>query len=134
LDGFSVNPRITVCFSGPVDVATLGQGIKTIAADHEAPPIGINQVIFDPAQSCAYAKPDQVLDQQTRYTSDVADANGKKLKADLNYSDCVKRANSDYFQALSQALDTSAAKTRGMARAIPARGRARRPAKTAAAD
>jgi Bacterial Ig-like domain len=110
LDGFSVSPRITVCFSGPVDVTTLRQGIKIIAADHEAPPIGINQAIFDPARMCAYAKPDQVLDQQTRYllvvTSDVEDADGKKLKADPNYSDCVKRANSDYCQALSRAIDT----------------------------
>jgi Bacterial Ig-like domain len=117
LDGFSVNPRITVCFSGPVDVATLRQGIKIIAADHEAPPIGINQVIFDPAQTCAYAKPDQVLDQQSRYllvvTSDVADTDGKKLKADPNYSDCVKRANSDYCQALSQTLDTLRGKNAG---------------------
>jgi len=117
LDGFSVNPRITVCFSGPVDVATLRQGIQILAADDEAPRIGINQVIFDPAAMCAYAKPDQVLDQQTRYllvvTSDVADADGEKLKADQNYSDCVKRANSDYCQALSRALDTLRGKNSG---------------------
>ena len=109
LDGFSVNPRITVCFSGPVDIATLRQGIKIFAADYEAPPIGVNQTLFDPATMCAYAKPDQVLDQQTRYllviTSDVTDADGKKLKADPNYSDCVKRDNSDYCQALSRAID-----------------------------
>src|ERR1700692_4543432 len=94
LDGFSVNPRITVCFSGPVDVTTLRQGIRIIAADHDAPSVGFNQVIYDPVQMCAYAKPDQVLHQQTRYllvvTSDVADANGRKLKADPNYSGCVK--------------------------------------------
>jgi len=109
LDGFSVNPRITVCFSGPVSAATLRQGIKIIAADHEAPQIGINQAIFDPATMCAYAKPDQVLDQQTRYllvvTSDLADADGKRLRADPNYSDCVKRDSSDYCQALARAID-----------------------------
>jgi hypothetical protein len=117
LDGFSVNPRITVCFSGPVDVTTLRQGIRIIAADHDAPSIGINQVIYDPVQMCAYAKADQVLDQQTRYllvvTSDVADANGRKLKADPNYSGCVKRANSDYCQALAQAIDTLHGKSPG---------------------
>ena len=109
LDGFSVNPRITVCFSGPVDVTTLRTGITITAVDRVAPAIGINQVVFDPAGNCAYAKPDQVLDQQTRYllsiTSDVTDSGGKKLKADKNFSDCVKNPASAYCQALSQAFD-----------------------------
>jgi hypothetical protein len=109
LDGFSVNPRITMCFSGPVDVTTLQAGISIRAVDHVAPPIGINQVIFDPAGNCVYAKPDQVLDQQTRYllsaTSAVADADGKRLKADKSFSDCIKKGGSAYCQALSQAFD-----------------------------
>src|SRR5579884_3034658 len=57
LDGFSVNPRIQVCFSGPVDVSTLSKGINLITADRFALPIAINQIVFDPASSCAYAKP-----------------------------------------------------------------------------
>src|SRR6185369_15911749 len=75
------------------------------------------QVIFDPAGMCAYAKPDQVLQQQTRYlmvvTADVADAHGKKLKADKDYSDCVKGADadSDYCGTLSQAIDTVRSKS-----------------------
>ncbi|MCU1263407.1 MAG: hypothetical protein JWO80_6292 [Bryobacterales bacterium] len=109
LDGFSVNPRITVCFSGPVDVTTLRTGISFTAVDRVASPIGINQVVFDPVGNCAYAKPDQVLDQQTRYmlaiTSDVTDADGKRLKADKNFSDCVKKGGSGYCDALSQAFD-----------------------------
>jgi hypothetical protein len=117
LDGFSVNPRIMVCFSGPVDVSTLRNGISIMAVDRDGPSIGIDQVIFDPAGMCAYAKPDEVLDQQTRYllvvTADVADAEGKQLKADKNYSDCVKRADSAYCQALSQAIDAVSGKSHG---------------------
>jgi hypothetical protein len=109
LDGFSVNPRIKVCFSGPVDVTTLRTGISITAVDGVAPSIGTNQVIFDPIGNCAYAKPDQVLDQQTRYllaiTSDVTDADGTRLKADKDYSDCVKKGGSEYCQALSRAID-----------------------------
>jgi hypothetical protein len=116
LDGFSVNPRITVCFSGAVNVATLTAGISFIAVDHIvptsaaafAPAIGINQVIFDPVANCAYAKPNQVLDQDTQYllivTSAVTDASGKSLKAGDDFSDCVKTGNSTYCQALSQAI------------------------------
>jgi len=111
LDGFSVNPRITVCFSGQVDVATLRDGISVTAVDRDEPPIGIDQILFDPIGLCAHANPDRVLDQHTRYlvlvTSDVADADGKKVKADKNYSDCIKRGLSAYCEALSLAIDTA---------------------------
>jgi len=117
LDGFSVNPRIMVCFSGPIDVSTLSKGISITAVDRDRPSIAINQVLFDPAGMCAYAKPDQVLEQQTRYlmvvTSDVADASGKELKADKNYSDCVKHAESDYCGTLSRAIDTVRSRSHG---------------------
>jgi hypothetical protein len=115
LDGFSVNPRIMVCFSGPVDVTTLAKGIRVTAVDRDEPSIAINQVMFDPSGMCAYAKPDRVLDQQTRYlmvvTADVADADGHKLKADKNYTDCVKHGDSGYCGNLSQAIDTVQSKS-----------------------
>jgi hypothetical protein len=114
LDGFSVNPRITVCFSGPVDVPTVSRAISIVAIDG-GPSIGINQVTYDPAGYCVYAKPDHVLDQDTQYllviTSDVRDVNGERVNADNNYSDCVNNGNSTYCQALSQAIHS--ANTRG---------------------
>jgi hypothetical protein len=117
LDGFSVNPRIMVCFSGPVDVTTLPKGISITAVDRDEPSIAINQLLFDPAGMCAYAKPDQVLDQRTRYlmvvTTDVADSNGKELKADKDYTQCIKHADWGYCAALSQAIDTVQSKNHG---------------------
>jgi hypothetical protein len=108
LDGFSLNPRIMVCFSGLVDVTTLRKGISITALEPGGRSIGINQVLFDPAGMCAYAKPNEVLDQQTQYllmvTSDVTDANGKKLKASQDYRDCVDEVRSVYCAALSKAL------------------------------
>jgi hypothetical protein len=122
LDGFSLNPRIMVCFSGPVDVTTLPKGISIRAVDRDEPSIAIDQVIFDPAGMCAYAKPDQVLNQQTRYlmvvTADVADADGKELKADKNYTDCVKHADSGYCGTLSQAIDTVQRKTSAKGKSV----------------
>jgi hypothetical protein len=124
LDGFSVNPRIMVCFSGPVDVTTLPTGISITAVDRDEPSIPINQVLFDPAGMCAYAKPDQVLDQQTRYlmvvTADVADSNGKELKADKNYTECVNHADWGYCAALSRAIDTVQRKGKGKSDVISA--------------
>src|SRR5580658_11336911 len=63
LDGFSVNPRITVCFSGPVNVSSLSEGIRFVPVSQFGLPVGIDQIIFDPVGNCAYAKPSQVLNQ-----------------------------------------------------------------------
>jgi Big-like domain-containing protein len=110
LDGFSVNPRIMVCFSGPVDVTTLRKGISILALKPGGQSIGINQAIFDPAAMCAFAKPDQVLDQQTQYliivTSDVTDADGKRLKGSKDFKDCVEESRSAYCAGLSLALNS----------------------------
>src|ERR1019366_6151654 len=48
LDGFSVNPLITVCFSGPVDENTLAGAITFTNADRVAPTVGIQQILYDP--------------------------------------------------------------------------------------
>ena len=108
LDGFSVNPRITVCFSGPVNVSSLAAGISFVPVSQFGLPVGINQIIFDPIGNCAYAKPNQVLNQDATYllviASAVTDAGGKRLKAGDDFSDCVKKPSSTYCQQLSQAI------------------------------
>lgn len=108
LDGFSVNPRITVCFSAPVNVSTLNNGIFFFPVNKFGLPIGTNQVIFDPAGLCAYAKPNQVLDQDTQYlllvTPAVRDTNGKSVEAPSQYTTCVTQKNTPYCQQLAQAL------------------------------
>ena len=112
LDGFSVNPRITVCFSAPVNVASLSTGIAFVPVNRFALPVGINQIIFDPAGLCAYAKPSHVLDQDTQYlmvvTSNIMDANGKSVTASTDYSNCVQKGGSPYCQELAQAVDVPA--------------------------
>lgn len=94
LDGFSVNPRITVCFSGPIDLSTLTSAIHFMPADGSGAPININQTIYDPATNCAYAKPDRVLAQDTRYlllvSGALQDAEGSKVKPDPAFSNCLK--------------------------------------------
>lgn len=108
LDGFSVNPRITVCFSAAVNVSTLSNGIFFIPVSKFGLPIGINQVIFDPSGLCAYAKPNQVLDQDTEYllvvTPLVRDANGRSVEASSQYTSCVAQKATSYCQQLAQAM------------------------------
>jgi hypothetical protein len=108
LDGFSVNPRIMVCFSGPVNPATLAAGITIQEVGASGPSVGINQVLYDPIGNCAYAKPTQVLEQGTQYvlavTSAVMDADGKRLKMGKDFRDCIGKGESAYCEALSQAV------------------------------
>ena len=108
LDGFSVNPRLMVCFSAAVDPATLHDGIRIVSLAGGLA-ISINQIIFDPSSNCAFAKPDQVLDQQSQYlltvTDSVHDADGKKVKEDDRFKDCLKKSSAPYCQALNDALD-----------------------------
>src|SRR5690348_12780145 len=57
LDGFSVNPRIAVKFSGPVDTSALRSTIFITPADAPFDVIPINQVVYDPLTFTVYAKP-----------------------------------------------------------------------------
>ena len=113
LDGFSVNPRITVCFSDPIDPGNLNTAIQFVAADGSGTPIKINQTIYDPIAKCAYAKPDRVLMQDTRYlllvSGPLNDAEGHKVKPDPAFSDCVKnKTGSSYCAALSSLIGQQA--------------------------
>src|SRR5579883_63127 len=58
-DGFALNPRLVVKFSGPVNVDTLKSGIRLVGSDGQA--IGINQIVWDPNTNTAFAMPDVTL-------------------------------------------------------------------------
>ncbi len=95
-----------VCFSAPVDPNTLQTGINIVPASGGLP-IAINQIIYDPASMCAFAKPNQVLNQQAQYllvvTSMVRDVSGQPVVADSAFSNCLTTAEA-YCSALSSAL------------------------------
>jgi hypothetical protein len=92
LDGFSTQPRITVPFTGDIDVASvnsdtvflvnLGDTQTFAGIGHK---VGINQVVWDPATRTLAFESDELLNQHSRYvlivTDGVRDADGKKLKS-----------------------------------------------------
>jgi hypothetical protein len=86
-DGFSLRPRIHVRFSGPVNTATLKDGIYIQGPSARIP---INQVVWDPATNTVFAKPDRVLAQQTKYflfvTDAVKDPSGASVVADPRWT------------------------------------------------
>lgn len=94
LDGFSLQPRLSIPFDGPIDVGTVTSDTVFVLklGSTLVPPIhwqrriiGINRVLWDPATLTLFAEPDEVLEQHTRYvlvvTRDVRDGDGNPVAA-----------------------------------------------------
>ena len=91
LDGFSTQPRITIPFTGDIDVSTVTSDTvylynlgDTLTLRGFGQKVGINQVLWDPASKTLVFEPDELLAERSRYvvvvTNGVRDASGKKLK------------------------------------------------------
>ncbi len=120
LDGFNVQPRLRVRFSGPVDTSTLRKGIFFVALDNltsdeaglqqPGDTVPINEVVYDPATNTAYAKPDAAFDQHRRYmivvTDGVHDATGNPVVADPAFTACVQVGSlRDYCTSLAHGVE-----------------------------
>src|SRR5687767_3134691 len=118
-DGFHVNPRFTVRFSGPIDPSTLRGGIEYIWLDQVQTgrfPVqltghrtSINQVIYDPSTRTAYGKPDEILEGARRYllviTDAVRDTAGDPVEADPGFTACLAREiGGTYCERIDDAL------------------------------
>ncbi|MGY1700866.1 Ig-like domain-containing protein [Geodermatophilus sp. SYSU D00766] len=66
LDGFDLDPRIAVRFSGPVDPAATAARITLQPAGTDAR-IGVDRVVWDPATNTLYAHPAEQLAPSTTY-------------------------------------------------------------------
>ena len=84
LDGFNVLPRISIPFSGPIDLATVSRD-TVFFADSSGKRIGINKVVWERAANTLHAEPARVLLQHTTYALVVTDgvkaADGSELDA-----------------------------------------------------
>src|SRR5262249_59095725 len=75
LDGFNLQPRLSVAFSGPIDVSTVNSSTVFLIklSDPTAPNesggqvVGINQVVWDVATNTLHVESDELLEQHTRY-------------------------------------------------------------------
>src|SRR5262245_42887981 len=92
LDGFNLQPRLSIPFSGPIDMATVNSStVFLIKLEDPTSPeegggqvIGINQTVWDVATSTLHVESDELLDQHTRYalvvTRGVKDADGEPIE------------------------------------------------------
>ncbi len=94
LDGFNLQPRLSIAFSGPIDVNTVNSttvflvklGDTTSPEDRGGQVVGINQTVWDVATNTLHVESDELLDQHTRYalivTRGVQDADGAADRAE----------------------------------------------------
>ncbi len=74
LDGFNVQPRLSIPFDGPIDVSTATSDTVFLVrlgwASHGGAGsrrVGINQVVWDAATNTLHVEADELLDQHARY-------------------------------------------------------------------
>src|SRR5664279_1520460 len=90
LDGFSTQPRITVPFTGDIDVSTVSSDTvflvnlgDTFTLHGLGDRVGINQILWDPATKTLVFESDQLLEQHSRYllviTDGIRDSHGRKI-------------------------------------------------------
>ena len=125
LDGFNLQPRITVSFSGPIDVASVHSGnvfflsLGDTLGGAGGQVIGINQVVWDPVSKTLHAESDELLDQHTRYalivTNGIRDTAGDPVEAgafatfrrDLNFGQTKNATLKAYRKSLLDAIEAS---------------------------
>src|SRR5437870_3931416 len=98
LDGFNLQPRLSIPFDGPIDVNSVNSNTVFLIklADPTAPEagggqvVGINQTVWDVATNTLHVESDELLDQHTRYalivTRGVHDAAGQPVEASDEFS------------------------------------------------
>jgi hypothetical protein len=97
LDGFNVQPRLSVPFTGPIDPTTVtGRTVRLIDLGDTTDPrdrggavVGVNQVVWDVATNALHVESDKLLDQHTRYalivTRGVHYADGEPVRASREF-------------------------------------------------
>ncbi len=116
LDGFNVNPRVSIPFNGPIDVNSVNSDTVFFLelGDHGRKDqiVGINRVVWDPAANTLHAESDQLLEQHTPYalvvTNGVHDSAGNPVQSSAGFARLLGEdfdTSQAYLAKLSQALD-----------------------------
>ncbi len=116
LDGFNLQPRISIPFTGEIDPASVSSSSVFLVRLPDGAVTGINQTVWEPAVDTLHVESDQLLDQHTRYllvvTTGVRDAGGDPVaraafRRELNYGQTKDGADKAYRKDLLAALESS---------------------------
>jgi hypothetical protein len=112
LDGFNMQPRLSIPFDGPIDVNSvtnhdvflINLGDTVDQREHGSHVVGINQTVWDPPSNTLHVKSDELLDQHTRYalilTNGLRDTQGNPVEA----SEAFRRFRHDVGGVYKQEL------------------------------
>lgn len=116
LDGWGVQTRVSIPFSGDIDPATVTSGSMFVVSLANTRPghapggqrIGINQVVWDVATHTIHFEVDRLLDQHRRYavivTKDVLDIHGRKVKKSAGFENYATSTPAWYAKQLDEAV------------------------------
>ena len=124
LDGFNLQPQLTVRFSKAIDVTTvnsrnfflirLGDALPT--GDQSQRVVGINQISFHTENNVLSAESDEFLDEHTRYavvvTRDIRDGKGQAVRESKAFTKFRQKSSSPalegYRQSVLEAMQVAA--------------------------
>jgi hypothetical protein len=111
LDGFGLQPRLSIPFDGPIDPATVSSETVfvvdlggTLPGDAPATgrAVGINQRVWDPATHTLHVEVDEQLQQHRRYglilTEGVLAADGSHLKTSGAFKDFLELGEPAWYR------------------------------------
>ena len=116
LDGFNLQPQITVRFSGPIDVTTVSSRNFFLIRLGDALPegnqskkvVGINQVSFHTTDNVLSAESDEFLEEHTRYaviaTRDIRDRKGQAVREPKAFKKFRQKAPSPALEGYRQSV------------------------------
>ena len=112
LDGFNIQPRISIPFSAAIDPFTVSSSTVFLVGPG-GHVVGINQAVWEPAAKTLHVESDEQLAQDTTYllvvSRGIRDANGEPLaettfQHDLNFGQTKDAALKAYRKSLLDAL------------------------------
>jgi len=126
LDGFSLQPRMSIPFTGPINVGTVNSTNVFLIRDNNskfgsAKVIGINEIVWDPAANVLHVESDEFLEQHTRYvlivTRGIRDGSGdpvevgafSQFRRDLNFGHTKDSRLKEYRKSLLDSLELARA-------------------------
>jgi hypothetical protein len=110
LDGFNIQPRISIPFSGPIDPSTVSSSTVFLVGP-KGQVVGINQRVWEPApKNTLHVESDEQLSQDTTYllvvTRGVHDSTGHPLAA-LPLDDLMASKPKGYLKDLLKELPSA---------------------------
>ena len=111
LDGFNIQPRISIPFSGPIDTTTVSSSTVFLVGPG-GHVVGINQAVWEPAANTLHVESGEQLAQDTTYllvvSRGIRDADGDPVIAsfrhDLNFGQTKDEDLKAYRKSLLDAL------------------------------